>query len=105
MSQIEVPQVHIEEGRRQAFKAVMVDRVGRVDAWNRHAASILGWREEDVLGKPFPVIDRSGASCPLGSLVRDRFQQPRSLHVRLDSVKRFEEDAVATLIVLDAVDP
>ena len=80
----------------------------------------VGWRKEDVPGKPFPVIDRSGVSCPPGLpvrdvmrgqpggtdvvLVRDRFQQPRSLHVRLDSVKRSDKEAVATLIVLDTVD-
>jgi len=99
---------------------ILMDKSGRVDAWNEQAEAILGWREEDVLGKPFPVVDRSGVSCPLGSfvrdvmrdapektdlvLVRDRFHQMRSLRVRLDAVRRSDDAAIATLIVLDRLE-
>jgi len=36
------------------FGVMALDTAGRVRLWSRGAQNILGWREEDVIGRPLP---------------------------------------------------
>jgi len=39
-----------------AVAVMAVDREGQITFWNRAAERILGWRAEEVLGKPNPIV-------------------------------------------------
>ena len=63
---------------------IALDREGNVDSWNPAAAKMLGWLEEEVLGRPLPIVPAEGQarhqrileSLQNGNVLRGEVVQP-----------------------------
>ena len=51
---------------------VALDLEGRVRSWNRAAESIFGWREEEVLDRPLPIVPDDDLEFFRGNMARVR---------------------------------
>lgn len=56
---------------------VSLDREGRVITWNPAAERTFGWREDEVLGKPYPAVPPE--DLPTHQLIRERTEQGEPL--------------------------
>ncbi|MFW6061164.1 MAG: PAS domain-containing sensor histidine kinase, partial [Phycisphaeraceae bacterium] len=64
---VPIPSAQINAGAAQALlrsspaAIIMLNREGRVMLWNPAAEQLFGWREEEVLGQPNPIVPPEAA--------------------------------------------
>ncbi|MFZ5480018.1 MAG: sigma-54 interaction domain-containing protein [Myxococcota bacterium] len=71
---------------------VVLDAGERVLFWSGEAERLLGWRREDVLGRPCPADTRAGGDALFGEVVRARRADGTAVQVRCYE-RRFHDAA------------